>query len=154
MNQRTGFAILLFAVVLLIVASATHLRNASAAGECPAGQAKDWAGVCYPLKECKGSISAQPGTCTQSERYAGCPSGQIKDWAGICFKESEAKACPTCVPGSAAAAEKPSTSTQGESTAEKTVPIKSTKKPHCTLGTKVTRFPSGVWICLNPHGHL
>ncbi|MGC2574097.1 MAG: hypothetical protein WA364_21495 [Candidatus Nitrosopolaris sp.] len=64
-----------------------------------------------PLKECKASISAQPGSCTQSEKYAGCPSGQIKDWAGICFKESEAKACPTCAPGSAAAAEKPSTST-------------------------------------------
>jgi hypothetical protein len=53
---------------------------------------------------------AQPGTCTQSEKYAGCPFGQIKDWAGICFKESEAKACPTCAPGSAAAAEKSSTS--------------------------------------------
>jgi len=37
------------------------------AGECPAGQAKDWAGICFPLKECKASISAQPGTCTQSE---------------------------------------------------------------------------------------
>jgi hypothetical protein len=37
------------------------------AGECPAGQAKDWAGICFILKECKASISAQPGTCTQSE---------------------------------------------------------------------------------------
>lgn len=53
---------------------------------------------------------AQPGTCTQSEKYAGCPFGQIKDWAGICFKDSEAKACPTRAPGSAAAAEKSSTS--------------------------------------------
>lgn len=34
--------------------------------QCPAGQAKDWAGICYLLKECKG-FSAQPGTCTQSE---------------------------------------------------------------------------------------
>ncbi|MGB6529707.1 MAG: hypothetical protein WBF33_16490 [Candidatus Nitrosopolaris sp.] len=39
----------------------------ASAGECPSGQAKDWAGICYPLKECKASIFAQPGTCTQSE---------------------------------------------------------------------------------------
>ncbi|MGC2572832.1 MAG: hypothetical protein WA364_15080 [Candidatus Nitrosopolaris sp.] len=37
------------------------------AGECPAGQANDWAGICFPFKECKASISAQPGTCTQSQ---------------------------------------------------------------------------------------
>ena len=86
MNQRAGFAILLFAVLLLIVSSVTYLRKASAAGESPAGQAKDWAGVCYPLKECKASIFAQPRTCTQSEKYAGCPSGQINDWAGISEK--------------------------------------------------------------------
>jgi hypothetical protein len=102
-------AILLFTVLLLSVSSISYMKKAIAAGECPAGQAKDWAGVCYPLKECKASMFAQPGTCTQAEKYAGCPSGQIKDWAGICFKESEAKACPTCAPGSAAAAEKPNT---------------------------------------------
>ena len=42
-------------------------ENKANAGECPAGQAKDWVRICYPLKECKASISAQPGTCTQSE---------------------------------------------------------------------------------------
>jgi hypothetical protein len=42
------------------------------AGECPAGQAKDWAGICFPLKECKASISAQPGTCqSEEERISG-----------------------------------------------------------------------------------
>ena len=90
------------------------MKKTSAAGECPSGQAKDCAGVCYLLKECKASISAQPGTCTQSEKYSGWASGQIKDWAQICFKENEAKACPTCVPGSTAAAEKQSTSPQAE----------------------------------------
>ncbi|HYX50814.1 MAG TPA: hypothetical protein VE843_13780, partial [Ktedonobacteraceae bacterium] len=43
------------------------IQEKANAGECPAGQAKDWAGICFPLKECKASISAQPGTCTQSE---------------------------------------------------------------------------------------
>ncbi len=42
------------------------------AGQCPAGQAKDWAGICFPLKECKASISAQPGTCqSEEERTSG-----------------------------------------------------------------------------------
>jgi hypothetical protein len=45
----------------------TMEEKKASAGECPSGQAKDWAGICYPLKECKASISAQPGTCTQSE---------------------------------------------------------------------------------------
>ena len=43
------------------------IQEKANAGECPAGQAKDWAGICFILKECKASISAQPGTCTQSE---------------------------------------------------------------------------------------
>jgi hypothetical protein len=106
-------AILLFTLLLLSVFSVTYVKKASAAGECP--------------------------------------SGQVKDWAGICFKESEAKACPTCAPGSAAAAEKSGTPPE-KSAAEK--PVKSTGKPHCTLGTKATRFPNGKWICLNPHGRL
>ncbi|MGB8933522.1 MAG: hypothetical protein WCC17_00275 [Candidatus Nitrosopolaris sp.] len=48
--------------------------------ECPAGQAKDWAGICYPLKECKASISAQPGTCTQSEeeKTTGMLTGELQ----------------------------------------------------------------------------
>jgi len=42
------------------------------AGECPAGKAKDWAGICFPLNECKASISAQPGTCqSEEERTSG-----------------------------------------------------------------------------------
>jgi hypothetical protein len=45
----------------------TMEEKKASAGHCPAGQAKDWTGICFPLKECKASISAQPGTCTQSE---------------------------------------------------------------------------------------
>lgn len=45
----------------------TMEQKKASAGECPAGQAKDCAGICFPLKECKASISAQPATCTQSE---------------------------------------------------------------------------------------
>jgi hypothetical protein len=163
MNQIAGFIILLFAALLIIVSSVT-VKKASAIsftnGPCPSGEARDYMGICFPLNECKASISAQPGSCTQSEKYAGCPSGQIKDWAGICFKESEAKACPTCAPGSAAAAEKPSTSPPKiepikiPPPTEKPAPIKSTEKPHCTHGTKPHRFPNGMWICFYPHGRL
>jgi plastocyanin len=30
---------------------------------CPTGQARDYAGLCWPIKECKASIFGQPGTC-------------------------------------------------------------------------------------------
>lgn len=47
-------------------------------GECPAGQAKDWAGICFPLKECKASISAQPGTCqSEEEKTSGVLTGEL-----------------------------------------------------------------------------
>lgn len=92
MKQLAGFAILVFAALLLIVSSGTSVKSESGtiisgpievkkgptiqekanAGECPAGQAKDWAGICFPLKECKASISAQPGTCqSEEERTSG-----------------------------------------------------------------------------------
>ncbi|MGB6534053.1 MAG: hypothetical protein WBF33_38735 [Candidatus Nitrosopolaris sp.] len=58
----------------------TMEEKKASAGECPAGQAKDWAGICFPLKECKASISAQPGTCTQSEeeKTNGVLTGALK----------------------------------------------------------------------------
>jgi hypothetical protein len=43
MSQIAGFVILLFAALLLIVSSVTYQKEASAAAECPSGQAKDWA---------------------------------------------------------------------------------------------------------------
>ena len=50
----------------------------ASADECPAGQAKDWAGICFPLKECKASISAQPGTCqSEVEKTTGVLTGEL-----------------------------------------------------------------------------
>jgi hypothetical protein len=105
---------------------------------------------------------AQPGTCTQSEKYAGCPFGQR---AGICFKESEAKACPTRAPGSAAAAEKSSTSpTKIQAEKPSASPprtcglgpcldfekMKAAPRPKCNSSAlKPTWIPSkSEWVCL------
>ncbi|MGA9151860.1 MAG: hypothetical protein WBZ36_14880 [Candidatus Nitrosopolaris sp.] len=163
MNKLLWFG-LLFALLLFVSVSSVTVKKAFAIsfsnGPCPSGEARDYMGVCYPIKECKASISAQPGSCTQSEKYAGCPSGQIKDWAGICFKESEAKACPTCAPGSAAAAEKPSTSPP-KIEAEKSTPflkdvekMKAAPHPKCHSGSYAQWITSqSKWVCFPRHIH-
>jgi hypothetical protein len=64
MNKR-AFAIMLFAILLLSVSSVT--KNASAIsftnGPCPIGEARDYMGICFPIKECKASLFAAGGTC-------------------------------------------------------------------------------------------
>jgi hypothetical protein len=69
MNKLTGFAILLFTILLLIVSSVTYVKKASAIyfgnGACPSGEARDYMGICFPVKECKASLFAAPGTCTK-----------------------------------------------------------------------------------------
>ena len=181
MNKLLGFG-LLFALLLFVSVSSVTVKKAFAIsfsnGPCPSGEARDYMGVCYPIKECKASISAQPGSCTQSGKYAGCPSGQIKDYAGICFKESEAKVCPTCAPGSAAAAEKPSNSpprieaikipppaekptSTPKIEAEKSTPflkevekMKAAPHPKCHSGSYAQWITSqSKWVCFPRHIH-
>jgi hypothetical protein len=65
-------AILLFTVLALVTtSSATYLNKASAisftTGPCPRGEARDYMGICFPVKECKASLFAAPGTCKEFE---------------------------------------------------------------------------------------
>jgi len=66
MNKLTGSAILVITVLLLSVSSVT-VKKASAIyfgnGACPSGEARDYLGICFPIKECKASLFASPGTC-------------------------------------------------------------------------------------------
>jgi hypothetical protein len=66
MNKLSGFAILLFAVLLLSVSSVT-VKKASAisftTGPCPKGEARDYMGICWPVQDCKASLFAAAGTC-------------------------------------------------------------------------------------------
>ncbi len=67
MNKLSGFAILLFTVLVLSICSATCEKKASAisftTGPCPSGEARDYMGICFPVKECKASLFAAHGTC-------------------------------------------------------------------------------------------
>ena len=71
MNKLTGFVILLFTVLVLSVCSATYVTKAFAIyfgnGACPSGEARDYIGICFPVKECKASLFAAAGTCKVSE---------------------------------------------------------------------------------------
>ena len=89
MNQLAGFAILLFASLLLIVSSVTNVKVAAQGNGSNAEK---------PASE--KTFTRGPSANTMAG--ANCPAGEVKDYTGICSKESEAKACPTCNPGSAA----------------------------------------------------
>jgi hypothetical protein len=70
MNKLSGFG-LLFAVLLLASVSSLIVKNASAIsftnGPCPSGEARDYMGICFAIKECKASLFAAAGTCKVSE---------------------------------------------------------------------------------------
>jgi hypothetical protein len=70
MNKPSGFG-LLFAVLLLASVSSLTVKNTSAisftTGPCPRGEARDYMGICFPVKECKASVFAAPGTCKEIE---------------------------------------------------------------------------------------
>jgi hypothetical protein len=63
-----GFG-LLFAVVVLVSVSSLTVKKASVisftTGPCPRGEARDYMGICFPIKECKASLFAAAGTCAQ-----------------------------------------------------------------------------------------
>jgi hypothetical protein len=65
-------AMLLFTVLVLVtISSATYLNKTFAIsftnGPCPRGEARDYMGICFPVKECKASLFAAPGTCKEFE---------------------------------------------------------------------------------------
>ena len=66
MNKLLGFG-LLFSVLVLVSVSSVTVKKASAIyfgnGPCPSGEARDYMGVCYPVKECKASLFEAAGTC-------------------------------------------------------------------------------------------
>ena len=67
MNKLFGFG-LLFAILVLISVSSVTVKKASAIyfgnGACPSGEARDYMGICFPIKECKSSLFARPGSCS------------------------------------------------------------------------------------------
>jgi hypothetical protein len=72
MNKLSAVAILVFTVfVLANVSSSSYVKKASAisftTGPCPRGEARDYMGICFPVKECKASLFAAPGTCKEFE---------------------------------------------------------------------------------------
>jgi hypothetical protein len=61
--------ILLFAVLLLSVfSSVSYVKKASASGECPSGQIKDWAGICFNKSEAKACLTCAPGSAAAAEK--------------------------------------------------------------------------------------
>jgi hypothetical protein len=68
-------SILMFAVLLLSVSSATYVKKASAIsfanGRCPSGEVRDYMGICFPIKECKASLFAAAGTCAEEPSNIG-----------------------------------------------------------------------------------
>jgi hypothetical protein len=60
--------ILLLAVLLLSVfSSVSYVKKASAA-ECPSGQIKDWAGICFNKSEAKACPTCAPGSAAAAEK--------------------------------------------------------------------------------------
>jgi hypothetical protein len=60
--------ILLLAVLLLSVfTSVSYMKKASAA-ECPSGQIKDWAGICFNKSEAKACLTCAPGSAAAAEK--------------------------------------------------------------------------------------
>jgi hypothetical protein len=70
MNKLSGFVLLFAVIVLVSVSYLTYAKNASAIyfrnGACPSGEARDFMGVCYPIKECRGGPFQGAGTCSVS----------------------------------------------------------------------------------------
>jgi hypothetical protein len=68
MNQLLGFGLLFVVLVLVSVSSSSYVKKASAIyfgnGPCPSGEARDYLGICFPIKECKSSLFARPGSCS------------------------------------------------------------------------------------------
>jgi hypothetical protein len=67
MNKLLGFG-LLFAILVLVSVYSVTVKKASAIyfgnGVCPSGEARDYLGICFPIKECKSSLFARPGSCS------------------------------------------------------------------------------------------
>jgi len=59
-------------LILMMVAtipSQSYIKKASASSEsCPAGQVKDWAGICFNKSEAKACPSCAPGSATAAEK--------------------------------------------------------------------------------------
>jgi hypothetical protein len=80
MNKLSGF-VLLFAVLMFVsVSYLTYAKNTSAIyfgnGACPSGEARDYAGICFPLNECKASLFAAAGTCKNPVTGPQCNNGK------------------------------------------------------------------------------
>ena len=74
--NRSRFVLLFVVLVLVSVSYLTYAKNASAIsftnGPCPSGEARDYLGICFPIKECKASFFAAAGTCKVTEGQQQC----------------------------------------------------------------------------------
>ncbi len=70
--MRTTFFLIFISIlgsllVLVTTSSQSYVQKASASsGSCPAGQVKDWAGICFNKSEAKACITCTPGSAAAS----------------------------------------------------------------------------------------
>jgi hypothetical protein len=62
-------SILAILLVVTTISSQSHVKKASASSEsCPAGQVKDWAGICFNKSEAKACPTCAPGSAAPAEK--------------------------------------------------------------------------------------
>jgi len=144
MNQLVGFVLFLFAALLLIVSPVTYVKKARAIDDCPSGQIKDWAGICFKESEAKACPTCAPGSAAAGEKS----STSAPKIEAIKIPPPAESTSPTKIQ-----AEKSSTSpprTCGLGPCLDFEKMKTAPRPKChSSALKLTWIPSrSEWICL------
>lgn len=147
MNKLSGFAILLFTVFLLSVYSTTYIKKASAisfgTGPCPSGEARDYIGICFPVKECKASLFARPGTCTVTTSPT---SSKESNNAGNTQENSNARENSNAGNGATSEERNNTSAKQEQELQQKTIMLPSTTV-HLNKMEKIQQSQPGSLLC-------